>query len=304
MKSERRHELQTNSLALWLRWRAPEIWEKHGTKILLGLIAVALAVMIIRWRLEAPKKAADAAERYLAEANRLMLAGPAADGGKVVESIQSALKASTDPDIQARAYLRLGDYYRTMANTPSPATTQPLFRWQTANDENMAKAKQAYEQALAANPTQPDLVAQAHLGLGVVYETQAFALDEKTKSAEPGKGELWTKAREQFAAVEKDPASPQAAKLIAQQQIRMLPDISKPVFAEQLDIEAMLRAATRPTTSPSTRTSATPSSFEPSSQPSTLTQPTTPATRPVPTVTPSEVRQPERPSTKPATMPN
>src|SRR5207253_7843671 len=40
MKAERRHELQTNTLALWLRWKGPEVWAKYGTHILLGVIII------------------------------------------------------------------------------------------------------------------------------------------------------------------------------------------------------------------------------------------------------------------------
>jgi len=54
MKAERRHELQTNTLALWLRWRAPEIWAKFGTHILLGVIIVLLAVVLVRHLMNKP----------------------------------------------------------------------------------------------------------------------------------------------------------------------------------------------------------------------------------------------------------
>ena len=47
MKAERRHELQTNSLAQWLWWKAPEVWAKHGSKILLGVVLVALGVVLV-----------------------------------------------------------------------------------------------------------------------------------------------------------------------------------------------------------------------------------------------------------------
>lgn len=47
MKAERRHELQENSLIRSVR-NFPEFWRDYGSKILLGLILVLLAILLIR----------------------------------------------------------------------------------------------------------------------------------------------------------------------------------------------------------------------------------------------------------------
>ena len=61
MKAERRHELQTNTLALWLRWKAPELWAKYGTHILLGIIIVMLGIVLIRHLMNKPVEEANRA---------------------------------------------------------------------------------------------------------------------------------------------------------------------------------------------------------------------------------------------------
>ena len=73
MKAERRHELQTNSLALWLQIRLPEYWQKYGNHILLGLIIVIGAFWFVRWRIEAPKKAAAQAGQVLSAVDQNIL---------------------------------------------------------------------------------------------------------------------------------------------------------------------------------------------------------------------------------------
>jgi hypothetical protein len=49
MESERRHELETNSLAIWL-YRLPDLLRKHANKLLLGAVLLALLVFAIQYR--------------------------------------------------------------------------------------------------------------------------------------------------------------------------------------------------------------------------------------------------------------
>src|SRR5688572_15158254 len=117
MKAERRHELQTNSLALWLRYRAPDLWQKYGTYILLGVVVIALLAVIIHNRMQKPRLDAERAEAHLANAREVI---GQLRGGQIVKLdearqarnfIKQAMEASSKPLVQARAYLALGDYY-------------------------------------------------------------------------------------------------------------------------------------------------------------------------------------------------
>ena len=65
MKAERRHELQTNTLALWLRWKAPDLWAKYGTHILLGVIIILLGIVVIRHLINKPTEEANRAAELL-----------------------------------------------------------------------------------------------------------------------------------------------------------------------------------------------------------------------------------------------
>src|SRR4051794_10751810 len=47
MKSERRHELQRNSLARWIE-EFPTFWRESGSKVMLGIIAILLAIFVYR----------------------------------------------------------------------------------------------------------------------------------------------------------------------------------------------------------------------------------------------------------------
>src|SRR6476646_7036435 len=47
MKAERRHQLQENSLVRNVR-NFPEFWRAYGSKILLGIILILLAILLIR----------------------------------------------------------------------------------------------------------------------------------------------------------------------------------------------------------------------------------------------------------------
>src|SRR5881394_1255006 len=130
MKAERRHELQTNTLALWLRWRAPELWAKYGTHILLGVILVMLGVVLIRHLMNKPVEEATRASDYLTTAREQIR--ELSDGNRspgeartILTQIQQAMEQSKRPEIQSEAQLALGDYYWALFNAPLPPAAYP-----------------------------------------------------------------------------------------------------------------------------------------------------------------------------------
>src|SRR5882757_5010965 len=134
MKAERRHELQTNTLALWLRWKAPEVWAKYGTHILLGIIVIALGIVLARHLMNKPIEEANRAADNLAAAREQIsevavgMRAPS-DARGILTLIQQAMEGSKRPEIQSEAQLAMGDYYWTLFNTPQMpgADTQPTI---------------------------------------------------------------------------------------------------------------------------------------------------------------------------------
>ena len=285
MKSERRHELEANSLGLWLRWRAPQLLEKYGTRILLGVVIVTLIVVLIRYRINAPRQAAANAADYLNLAQEYIQGLEAGqrtpgDAGQVTSLVGTAIDASDDPQIQARAHMTLGDYYWTLSNYPElpGAATQPALRPELPRGELLSKAADAYTKAAASNTDQTYIKARALLSLGVVAEARATDPEGNTN---PQAAQHWAAAKEQYEKVLALPDAPQVLKDEAQWHLDRLPEIQQPVW---------LVAATMPTTLPG---STLPGSTLPSTQ---RTIP--PITAPGISITPST-----SPATRPTTQP-
>ncbi|MGE5612617.1 MAG: hypothetical protein ACM359_25435 [Bacillota bacterium] len=268
MKAERRHELETNSLALWLRWRAPQLWEQYGTRILLGILVLALAIVLLRYRLNAPVKAAAEATENLAAARSLIaelrVGTPPGQVSQAVKLISDALNRSDAPQIQAEAYLTLGDYYWALANYPiSPqAATQPSLRPDQPSDVLLNKAEEAYTKVLGISQAKGYAPAAAHLGLAAIAENRAYEAD-RTAKANAGQNKFWAVAKEQYEAVANTANAPLVLKEEAKWHLDRLPQLQQPVWI-----------APQPSTQP-----ATPSTQPAAAQPApALSAPNPPAT--------------------------
>jgi hypothetical protein len=204
MKAERRHELQTNSLALWLQLRLPEIWQKYGNHILLGLIILIGAFWFVRWRYEAPRKAANEAANALASIEMTLNAARSPDDtGDIPQRIADALTISDNKDVQALGFVLLGEYQWTLATQPQPLTSRPS---KSTPEDLYKKADDAFRNSLAAGSQQMDLIVRARFGRAIVAEQQAFelALKDNFKS-DPSTNPYWRIARAEYEAVAKDP---------------------------------------------------------------------------------------------------
>ncbi len=304
MKAERRHELQTNALALWIRWRLPQLWQQYGTRILLGLIVILAIVWVVRWRLEAPNKARAAAQQQLDNARLLIGAldqnREHAESEKVPDLVRSALDQASDPDIQAQGYVLLGDYFYKQAEHRYIPATNPSAPSEPPGADLYAKAKEAYQKAIKTNATQHDLIATAHMGLAVIALTEAQYDDGRlANKALAGESQFWKEAASQFTAVADNPSAPPAIKLIAQSRLKALPEQKRPVAPPKTETLADLL--------PSISQNMLESTSQPSSRPALLPStaplgpelPATPTTRlSLPTLRPSA-----SPTTSPATSP-
>lgn len=289
MKAERRHELQTNSLALWMRWRLPQLWEQHGTKILLALIAVALLVILGRHFLTAPGRALARAQQSLSQADmdvrNISMAQVDQDpqiislvrSGEIPRRAKDAMDDSNKPYIQAMANDILGDYYWELARRriDSSGTTRPV-RTAAISEDMLKRAAEYYQKALDAKSEQTDLVARAHIGLAVIAETRAYqsSLDASFQFAEKlqgattqpapidwSKNPQWDVARQQYEAVAKDSSMPKIMQVFAQQQLERLAHIQQnPVLATPPSANVATETVTPaqplgPTTQPAVPTS-------------------------------------------------
>lgn len=274
MKAERRHELQTNSLALWMQIRLPEIWQKYGNHILMGLIIAIGAFWFVRWRIEAPKKAAAQAAQVLAIVDlnindlRRMQRQPG-ELTEIPQRVADALNTSDSKDIQALGFTLLGEYHWTVASLPAEMTSRPA---KTSPDELYKQADVAFGKALEAGSQQSDILARAHTGRALVAEQQAFELARKDNfKSDPAKNPFWQTAKAEYEAVASDANMLQSLRDEAKMKIEMLGKMQKPVWIAKASPTSLPFGPLGPEM-PSTRPNAT--------TPAMATTPTIPTTRP------------------------
>src|SRR5258706_5301666 len=219
MKAERRHELQTNTLALWLRWKAPELWAKFGTHILLGIIIVMLGIVLIRHLMNKPVEEAHRAADYLISAREGindLNAGNKSPGEArgILTQIQQAMEQSKRPEVQSEAQLALGDYYWALFNAPMPlgADTRPVEVPTDSPAEMLDKAQAAYEASMKEGGSRPYVNTRARFGLAAVAEGRAVDAMRKAGVKTVDVGAFWDKAKEQYQAILSDPTTPQELK--------------------------------------------------------------------------------------------
>ena len=237
MKAERRHELQTNTLALWLRWRAPEVWAKYGTHILLGVVIVLLAIVLGRHLMNKPTEEANRAAEALAaardqirEVNEGMRSAGEARG--ILTLIQQAMEQSKRPEIQSEAELALGDYYWALFNSPLPpgSETRPVEVPEEGPEELLNKAEQNYSAAMKDAGARPYVGTRARFGLAAVAEARGFDAMRKAGFKGVDASAHWEKAKEQYQGIVDDAGAPQVLKDEAKWHLEQLKELGKPIW--------------------------------------------------------------------------
>ena len=257
MKAERRHELQTNTLALWLRWKGPEVWAKYGTHILLGVIIILLGIVVIRHLINKPTEEANRAAELLAMAREGI--GEISDGRRtageartVLTQIQQAMEQSKRPEIQSEAELALADYYWALFNTPPPpsAESRPVEVPTETPSELLDKAEQYYSVAMKDAGNRLYVAARARFGLAAVAEARGYEEMRKAGFKGTDAGAFWDKAREQYLAIENDSSAPQVLRDEAKWHVEQLKELNRPVWVTNPPPST---AASGATTGPSTQ---------------------------------------------------
>jgi tetratricopeptide (TPR) repeat protein len=248
MKAERRHELQTNTLAQFLN-ELPILLRIHANKLLMGVIVICAIVLLVRYRMNASAQAREDARAALDSARRgidqFARIEAIPDPGervkqrlKLSQQIQTAveqlLAATSDPDdapVRAEAYIAQGDLYWAMANLAvvPGAATQPALAMPETAPQYLTRAEMAYQRVLKDYASQPVAKATAQLALAAVEENRRE----------------WDKAIEFYNQVITDAQAADVFKAIARQRLAMIPQLRSPVYLGEF-------SSTQPTTVPTT----------------------------------------------------
>ncbi|MGD1275979.1 MAG: hypothetical protein ABR964_01995 [Tepidisphaeraceae bacterium] len=266
MKTQRRHELKQNALAMML-WGIPEIWRKYGTRIMLGLILLALVAVWIRYRINQGQEKMAIAQQSLSEAEqslgrleRLLVAGPGEEAAVAqqrqlwysdgIRLADDALDKSGDQQqqLKAQAMLCKGDLNFEMANLPDlrGAATQPSLRPEPSKSELLSNAEDAYQRVTQDYPQQAFEVMAAHFGLAAVAEDRA-AEGGGTDSSQ------WDRARQEYEVVIDDAATPRPFKELAANRLKLLGLIQQPALTNVPPATQNSVPTSMPNTRPTTR---------------------------------------------------
>jgi hypothetical protein len=242
MKAQRRQELKANSL-LWHIQGLPEQIKKYQSQIALVLLLIALAIVLIRYRMNAAEQRLYDAQAAMAIAGEDLtrLRSLQAFGLGDLENLMKAREEAFEdglqqadtafqkaPDSQAamkaQALLDKGDLNFEMANFPElpGASTRPALRPAESEDTLLSGAADAYSQVINGYADQKFAVAASRFGLAAVSENRGN----------------WDDAKKQYQAI-LDSDADQPFKDMANQRMALLPQLSQPVTVD-------LQAATQP----------------------------------------------------------
>lgn len=255
MKAQRRHDLKTNTLAQQLE-RLPFTLREHGGKVMLGIIAILLIILLINFRNRAQRESLASATENLSTARQLIdelsnitawRMPPAEIASQVRDSLDSIAQTSDDPQVQAETLIARGDLNWTLACLPElpGAATQPTLQIEQKKPDLLAAAADAYERVLREYPAQTLSAISAHFGLAAIAEDNA----------------QWDSAAGHYDAIRNSPDASEAFKSLAklrqdglsvpdQGKLPGLADIRKPILlGKPTTVPASTQpSATQPTT--------------------------------------------------------
>jgi hypothetical protein len=241
MKSERRHELQQNSLMQWLH-DLPEWARQNSQKIALVVIFISLLVIWLKYRSNSAVDRLNEARLNLTEAmvslrqlQALAVVSPEmSDAASQQRELwytdglhhcDDAMDEAGDNDaaIHAQALITKGDLNFALADMPDipGAATRPSLRPDLSKFELLSNAQAAYSKVLSDNADNEYAATAARLGLAAVAEDLAGAGTNPDPSQ-------WDVAKQQYQAVMDDPNSSQAYKDYASNRLEMLSTLQQP----------------------------------------------------------------------------
>ncbi len=154
MKTERRHELQTNDLADWMGEKIEDL-KPYSTAIWGTVLAVlAVIVALVYWSRKSEAQLERTWDSYFNARNE-----PTPEGLKTV--------AEAHPKTPAGLWSRL-----TLADVQLSKGVNALFEDRTEGQEALKEAVEAYEYVIANAPRDSLLAERATFGLGEALESQ------------------------------------------------------------------------------------------------------------------------------------
>ncbi len=228
MKSERRHQLQTNSLDHVLAG-VPFLARQYGSQILLGLIVVLLVIVLIRYRITQSRETAiragdslNVARSYIDQLKEAALNVDPARPENVLTVIQNlrdqaeqqltiVTEDSTDPILLAEARVARGDLNWQLANLPPlpGAATRPALALEKSDEQLFQAAAESYAEVLNDATAPVSSKVTARLSLAAIAEN----------------GRKWDDAQARYQEVIDDAAAGDAFQAHARARLAMLADL-------------------------------------------------------------------------------
>lgn len=247
MKSERRHELETNQLAQSLA-NLPEMMRLYGSRILLAVTLVILVAVFVYTRISSSRAAAVEAVNTLAYSRERLaslrhfepLALNAPEDRRdtfrsYVQDVNDALdvvvRNTDDPKLLAEALVARGDLNWLIATYPElpEATTRPALQLHDNRQAPLNIAFESYSNVLNAYPNQDMPVLSARFGLAAIAENRGD----------------WDTARSHYQAVADNDRFPESFRAEARNRIEQLDEVSQPILV----VDALPAAPDAPNTS-------------------------------------------------------
>jgi len=250
MKAQRRHDLQTNSLAKILS-DLPAFFRQHGAKVFLGIVIIGLAVILIRQRMNLAEQEVSAGWSDITSARVVLenLAQPPRYGideynrrregiDQATRYIRTATRAD-DRALAAKGLVVQGDMNWVLANLPAipGAATQPaLTKGEPTASEYLTRAKDSYNQVLRGFSQFPLAVADARFGLAACAENEHD----------------WDKAAEHYKAILNDASLAATFKPLVEYRLKAMEQVKAPLYFATLPATqpATTQAATAATSAP------------------------------------------------------
>jgi tetratricopeptide (TPR) repeat protein len=267
MKSQRRHELKTNTLAQAMA-DFPNTGRRYVGPVLVAAIIAMLVVLLVRYRIDSSRRVARESAEALAEARQSIVElrslpwwraqnqeQIAVQRKQLVSAAQSqidrAISESKDRKVKAEALIARGDLNYQLANFPllPITTTRPSLGPDQDPKQLLDQAAEAYQQVLNDYADQKDAVTTARFGMAAIAENRND----------------WEAAKKYYTAVKDSSDSPKPMVDQADNRIKLLAKLAEPIYIAPPSTEP---ATTEPvtTTMPTTTVSVPPA---PATQPAT-----------------------------------
>jgi hypothetical protein len=249
MKSTRQEAKKTKDLSQMPEEGLLGFFQQNGSRILLGLTLVVLAVLIVRYRIATNQERETAAKTAGARARSdldqlrqaLLLSDAPVDmlaarrdqlTVQVLANLSEALadSADTDNSLRADAYATRGDLYWILANSPvfPEAATRPSLATKDSPDTYLTEAETDYQHILSTYPDQMLDWADAQVGLAAIAENR----------------HNWDEASKRYNEILSRSDAPDMFKSLAQMRLELLDRMRQPTLVGPYPATATTTAAT------------------------------------------------------------